>query len=82
MSVTRLFRFFTLLGSTLSRSLDITLCLRTFCVSTSGAAPVTVTVSSRAPTFMSALTVAVKPDGSSMPSRLNVLKLASVKVTV
>ena len=42
---------------------------------------VTVTVSSRAPIFISALTVAVNPDGRSMPSRLKVLKLASVKVT-
>ena len=47
-----------------------------------GLAPVTVTVSSSAPTFMSAFTVAVNPDVSSMPSRLNVLKPGSVKVTV
>ena len=35
-SATRLFRFFTLLGRTLSRSLDTTVCLRALRVSTSG----------------------------------------------
>src|SRR6266850_728143 len=43
---------------------------------------VKVTVSSIAPTFRSALTVAVKPAGSSMPARLTTLKPASVNVTV
>ena len=43
-------------------------------MSTSGLAPVTVTVSSSAPTRMSAFTVAVNPPVSSMPSRLTVLK--------
>ena len=53
-----------------------------FCVSTMGDSPVTVTVSSSAPTLMSALTFAVKPDVSSMPSRLTVANPASVKVTL
>ena len=81
MSATRLFRFFTLLGSTLSRSSDTTVCLRALRVSTSGDSPVTVIVSVSAPTCMSAFTVAVNPDVSSMPSRRNALKPASVKVT-
>ncbi len=50
-------------------------------MSTVGVAPVTVTVSSRPPTFISAFAVPVKPAEISMPSRLNVLKPASVKVT-
>ena len=53
----------------------------TFCMSTTGLAPETVTVSSSAPTFRSALTVAVKVAGSSMPSRLTVENPGSVKVT-
>jgi len=57
-------------------------CFRTFCVSTSGAAPLTVMVSSREPTAMSALTVAVTPEVSAIPSRLTTLKPVSVKVTV
>jgi hypothetical protein len=72
-----LFKFFTLLGSMLSRSLEITVCFRAFRMSTNGDSPVTVTVSSSAPTFNSAFTVAAKPEGSSMPSRLNVLKPVS-----
>ena len=51
-------------------------------VSTSGAALETVTVSSSPPTFNSAFTVAVNAAGNSKPSRFNVLKPASVKVTV
>ena len=47
-----------------------------------GDSPVTVIVSSMAPTFRSALTVAVKEPVSSIPSRLTVLKPVSVKVTV
>ena len=41
-------------------------------MSTTGDEPETVTVSSSAPTVISALTVAVKFDGSSRPSRLKV----------
>jgi hypothetical protein len=51
-------------------------------MSTIGAWPETVTVSSSAPTAISALTVAVNSAGSSMPSRFSVLKPASVNVTV
>ena len=54
----------------------------TFCMSTTGLAPETVTVSSSAPTLRSAFTVAVKVAGSSMPSRLTVENPGSVKVTV
>src|SRR5262245_11871506 len=50
--------------------------------STIGLAPETVIVSSSDPTFISALTVAVKLAGSSSPSRLYVLKPGSVNVTV
>ncbi len=50
--------------------------------STTGEAPDTVTASSMAPTDMLALTVAVKFEGRSRPSRLNVWKPLSVKVTV
>src|SRR6185436_9580943 len=49
--------------------------------STTGEAPETVIVSSRAPTPSSALSVAVNSDGSTRPSRLNVLKPGSVNVT-
>jgi hypothetical protein len=50
--------------------------------STTGDAPVTVIVSSRAPTPSSALRVAVNSDGSCRPSRRNVLNPVSEKVTV
>ena len=53
-----------------------------FCTSTTGDSPVTVTVSSSAPTFISAATVSVTEPASSMPSRLTVLNPGSVKVTV
>ena len=56
--------------------------LRVFWMSTIGVSPVTVTVSSTAPTRMSAFTVAVNDPLSSMPSRLTVLKPGSVNVTV
>ena len=81
MIVATLFRFFVLDGSVSSRSFDITVCLRTFWVSTSGVAPLTVIVSATAPTWRSAFTVAVKPAVSSMPSRLTVLKPVIVNVT-
>jgi hypothetical protein len=50
-------------------------------VSTSGAAPLTVMVSSSAPTCMSAFTVAVKPLVSCTPSLRNTLKPDKVNVT-
>ena len=53
-----------------------------FWMSSTGAAPVTVTDSSRAPTRISAFTVAVKLAGSSSPSCLYVLNPGSVNVTV
>jgi len=73
--------FFVLNGSVSRSSVDITVCFRTFCVSTSGVAPLTVIVSSRAPTWRSPFTFAVKPAASSMPSRLKVLNPVSVNVT-
>src|SRR5688572_7921613 len=51
-------------------------------MSTSGAWPVTVSVSSIAPTVMSAFTVATNSPRSSMPSRLTVVNPGSVNVTV
>ena len=57
-------------------------CCRTVWVSTVGAAPLTVIVSSSAPTLMVMLTVAVKPEPSATPSRLTVEKPVSVNVTV
>ena len=52
------------------------------CVSTIGDSAETVIVSSSAPTFRSALIVAVKSDVSSTFSRFTTLKPGSVKVTV
>jgi len=69
-------------GTASMMSRVITFCCVTRCVSTIGDSPVTVTVSVIAPTFKSALTGAVKPVVSSMPSRLMMLNPASVKVTV
>ena len=69
------------LGSASSISRDTTVCCRTFCVSTIGDCPDTVIVSSSAPTCMATLTAAVKPAVSRMPSRLEVLKPDSEKVT-
>ena len=51
------------------------------CTSMTGLDSVTVTVSSRAPTAISASTFAVKPVVSAIPSRSSVLKPASEKVT-
>ena len=51
------------------------------CTSTIGASPVTVSVSSSAPTLSSALIVMVKSDASSIPSRLNVAKPGSENVS-
>ena len=50
--------------------------------STTGDAPVTVMVSSSAPTPSSALSVAVNSDGSCRPSRRKVLKPVNENVTV
>ena len=52
------------------------------CVSTMGDSPVTVSVSSSVPTFMSTLIVAVKSDVSSTPSRTTLPKPGSENVTV
>jgi hypothetical protein len=60
----------------------ITVSRRVFWTSTTGDSPLTVTVSSRAPTFISADTLAVADPASSIPSRLTVLKPVSVNVTV
>jgi len=73
---------FTAVGIDSSRVFDNTFCWRTLCVSTSGDAPLTVMVSSSAPTFSSTLMGAIKPAASSMPSRRNALKPVSVNVTV
>ena len=59
----------------------MSVCFRTFCVSTSGLSPLTVTVSCSAPTGRSAFTAAVNPDVSWTPSRTSVLNPGSVKVT-
>ena len=52
------------------------------CTSTVGASPVTVSVSSRLPTFMSALMVIVNCAGSSSASRLKDWNPSSEKVTL
>ena len=51
------------------------------CTSTIGVSPVTVIVSSRAPTFRSPFTVATNDPVNSIPSRLTVLKPGNVNVT-
>jgi hypothetical protein len=56
-------------------------CTFALCTSTIGVSPVTVIVSSRAPTFKSPLTVATKLPDSSMPSRLTVLNPGKENVT-
>ncbi len=58
-----------------------TCCRFALCTSTTGESPVTVTVSSRLPTWKSALTVATKVPASSIPSRLTVRKPVNVKLT-
>ncbi len=67
-------------GSAVTMSLLNTVWRLTLCVSMIGLSPVTVTVSSSAPTFNSALMVAVNDPVSSIPCRLNVLKPVSVNV--
>ena len=69
-------------GSAPSVSSVTAICWRTFCVSTSGEAPVTVMVSSTLPTRRSPFTVAVNPAVSTIASRLTVLNPVSVNVTV
>ena len=69
------------IGSANSISDDTVLICDVFCTSTTGLWPLTVTVSSSAPTFISASIFAAKPDCSSIPSRLIVLNPVSEKVT-
>ena len=64
------------------RSRLMTFTFAVFCTSTTGDAPDTVTVSSRAPTFISALIGTDTLVGTSTPSRLKVLKPVSVNVTL
>ena len=65
-------------GMESSVSRERTVVRAVLCTSTTGDWPDTVTDSSSAPTFMSALMVAVKLVGSSIPSRLNTLKPGNV----
>jgi hypothetical protein len=61
----------------------VSTCVRDACsTSTCGDWPETVTDSSSAPTFMSALTVTTVSDGTSTPVRVNVRNPVSVKVSV
>src|SRR6185503_12450946 len=69
-------------GSALMMSASSTCCRAVFCTSTIGDSPVTVIVSSTAPTRMSAFTSAVNDPVSSTPSRRTVLNPGSVMVTV
>ena len=80
-SVTSVSIRFVLVGRPSSMSRVILVCRRTLVVSTNGAAPLTVMLSSSDPTGRSALTVAVKPAVSVMPSRLRVLKPVMLNVT-
>jgi hypothetical protein len=68
------------IAAMISRS--IIFCTFTLWTSTMGDSPVTVIVSSSAPTFRSPLTVATKSPLNAMPSRLTVLNPVSVNVTV
>ena len=63
-------------------SFESTVCLCAFCTSTTGVSPVTVIVSATAPTFISALTLAVNEPVSATPSRFTVLNPGRLKVTV
>ena len=71
-----------LVGSASSIARDRVICCCTFWTSTTGDAPVTVTVSSIVPTRRSAFTVAVNPVVNSIPFRLSVLNPVKVKTTV
>src|SRR6185503_6706041 len=79
-SVTRLW-YSRAVGMAATTSLSSTLCCFAFTTSTIGDSPLTVIVSSSAPTRSSALTCAASEPVSSIPSRLTVLNPASVKVT-
>ena len=68
-------------GMAARMSLLTVVCTLALWTSTIGVSPVTVIVSSRAPTFRSPFTVATNAPDSSMPSRLTVLKPGSVNVT-
>ena len=80
--VTRLLTCLVLMGRVESTSSVTRVWRRTFCTSTTGAAPVTVIVSSMPPTAMAESTLAVNPVVSSIPSRMIVLKPGSENVTV
>ena len=68
-------------GGSTSITSRVVVILATFCVSTIGEEPVTVTVSSSAPTLRSALTLAVNDAVRVMSSRRTVEKPASEKLT-
>ena len=72
---------FVLSGSVDSTSAVTAVCRRTFCTSTTGAAPVTVIVSSMPPTPIAESMLAVNPVVSSIPSRMMVLNPGRVNVT-
>ena len=59
-----------------------TVWVRTFWTSTTGVAPVTVTLSCTLPTLISAGMVSVAEPASSRPSRLNAVKPGKVNVSV
>ena len=80
-SVAPMFHICRPLGRLSRRSRLTTCCWTELWTSTSGASPVTVIVSSSAPTFISPFTVATVLACSVTPSRLNVLKPCSEKVT-
>ena len=71
-----------LVGKAWSSSSDTLFCCTTFCTSTSGLLPDTVTVSSRDPTDSSTLIAAAKPPVRMTPSRRSVLKPGSENVRV
>ena len=68
-------------GSESSNSRSSTVVRSVLCTSTMGLWPETITDSSRAPTLSSALTVAVKSDGKTMPSRIKLENPGKVKLT-
>ena len=69
-------------GNEFRTSALLTNWLRVPCTSTTGDAPVTVTVSSTEPTARAAFTVAANDPWRRIPSRLTVRKPGSVNVTV
>ena len=71
---------FLFIGSASTTSFVSTCCCCTCCTSTSGDSPLTVIVSSRAPTESCASTFAVNCDVNSMPSRSTVEKPGRLKV--